>query len=226
MKVVGVTGGIGAGKSTVLDYLASRYGAVILRADDIGHEVMEPGRECYQPVLDLLGQGVLGEEGRIDRKKAAELLFASPKLLERMNSIIHPAVRQVIESAKRRQQEKEDGADKTARDGGESLLVIEAALLAEGGLEALCDEVWTVEADPVLRIQRLMRQRGYTAEKCKAVMASQGQDDHYRKLADRVIDNSGSGEETRRQVDRAMAANFSWEVSTSKYQDMYDWLIG
>ena len=206
MKVIGVTGGIGAGKSTVLDYLASHYSAVILRADEIGHEVMEPGRECWQPVLDLLGTKVLGEDGRIDRKKAAGLLFSSPALLEKMNEIIHPAVRRVIENTIRKLKEVEDKSPENSQGSrGESLLVIEAALLAEGGLEALCDAIWTVEANPALRVRRLMSSRGYSEEKCYAVMASQVSDDQYRKSADCVIDNRGTKEETRRQVDKAIA---------------------
>ena len=96
MKIIGITGGVGAGKSTVLDYLRERYDAYTVQADLVGHEVMGPEGSCYAPVLDLLGREVLDAQGKIDRKKVAGIVFPRPQVLARLNGIIHPAVKDDI----------------------------------------------------------------------------------------------------------------------------------
>ena len=196
IRVIGVTGGVGAGKSTVLDYLKERYGAAVLEADRIGHEVMEPGRECYEAVVSLFGAEVVGKDGFPDRGKIAAAVYADPELLEELDRIIHPAVKRVIES---RIAEYGEGADTFG------LVVVEAALLVEGGLDGLCDEIWYVFAPVEVRVQRLMRSRGYSRERCEEIMKNQAPDAVFRKRADVVIDNGGTAEETRRQVEKAMA---------------------
>ena len=191
MRSIGITGGIGAGKSTILDYLRERYQAVIVQADLIGHEVMEPGASCYQAVIKLLGQEVVGADGRIDRKTAGRLVFQDESLRLAMNRLIHPAVEQRIRTLMEAEQKK-----------GCRLFVVEAALLLEAGLDRFCDEVWVVMADKKNRICRLMADRGYSREKCLQIMASQEPDSFYLERADVVIDNSRDPDYAFSQIDQ------------------------
>ena len=96
MKIIGITGGVGAGKSTVLAYLEKKYNAFVIQADEVGHIVMEPGQECYQPVIDLFGKEVIKNDKTIDRKRVSDVVFGQPVFLTRLNGIIHPAVKQYI----------------------------------------------------------------------------------------------------------------------------------
>ncbi|MBQ7372783.1 MAG: dephospho-CoA kinase, partial [Blautia sp.] len=154
MKIIGVTGGVGAGKSTVLSYLEARYGARVIQADLAGHLVMEPGGLCYQQVLDLFGNNVKKEDDTIDRKKISDIVFSQKEMLQELNAIIHPAVRAYIL--------QELQAERAA---GRSLSVVEAALFLEAHYEEFCDEVWYIHTDEPIRIRRLMESRGYTEEK-------------------------------------------------------------
>ena len=92
MKTIGITGGVGAGKSTVLAYLEKKYNAFVIQADEVGHIVMAPGQECYQPVIDLFGKDVIKNDKTIDRKRVSDVVFEQPDFLSRLNGIIHPAV--------------------------------------------------------------------------------------------------------------------------------------
>ena len=96
MITIGITGGVGAGKSTVLDFLEERYQAYVMKADEIGHLVMEPGQACYEPVTALFGKQVIKEDKTIDRRQVSDVVFSHPEMLEKLNQIIHPAVKQYI----------------------------------------------------------------------------------------------------------------------------------
>ena len=96
MRVVGVTGGVGAGKSTVLAYMEKEYHAEVIQADQVGHEVMEPGRRAYEEILNVFGSEILAENGRIDRKALGDVVFASEEKRRKLNAIVHPAVKQEI----------------------------------------------------------------------------------------------------------------------------------
>ena len=190
MYILGITGGIGAGKSTILTLLEEKHHAFVLRADETGHQVMEPGEVCYDAVLNLLGSDVCDPDGRIDRKKAAAILFRDDEKLERMNRIIHPAVhRRILEQLE------------TEREKGRKLAAVEAALLLQAGYQEFCDEIWVIWCDRETRIQRLMESRGYSREKCMDVLKAQPTDDWYRQQADFVLDNSGSPSEAARQIE-------------------------
>lgn len=189
--IIGITGGIGCGKSTVLDYLEAEHHAFILKADEVAHEVMDPGGICHKKILCLFPERILTEDGSLDRKKISLLLFQNPESLKKVNRVVHPAVREEIE--KRIRQEKEKN-----RTG---LMVVEAALLTQGGLDTLCDEIWAVGAKTQIRIRRLMESRGYTREKCLQIMSQQASWEEYRKGADHIIDNSGDRQMLMRQID-------------------------
>ena len=145
MKLIGITGGVGAGKSLVLQLLQKLCRCRVLLADEAGNEVKLPGQPCYERLVELLGRQVLAPDGTIDRKKMAERIFADPALLEQVNGIIHPEVKRYI----LKQVEEE-------RSKGEiDYFFLEAALLIECGYEAVVDELWYIHADPAVRRQRL-----------------------------------------------------------------------
>ena len=120
MKTIGITGGVGAGKSTVLAYLEEKYNAFVIQADEVGHIVMAPGQECYQPVIDLFGKDVIKNDKTIDRKRVSDVVFEQPDFLSRLNGIIHPAVKRYI--LKSLEEQKKEGR---------KLCVVEAALFLE-----------------------------------------------------------------------------------------------
>ena len=193
MKIIGVTGGVGAGKSTVLNYLEKRYGAKLILADLVGHEVMEPGHEAYEQVVKVFGQEIVSEDKTIDRKALGAIVFADEKKRMILNRIIHPAVRQEI---LRRLEE--------AELLHLSYVVVEAALFLEENYDAFCDETWYIYTDEKIRHQRLKESRGYSDERIDQIFRSQKTHEEFQKRCLVMIDNNGSEEETFRQIDRRM----------------------
>ena len=188
MRIIGITGGVGAGKSTVLTFLKEKYHAFVIQADEVGHIVMEPGEECYQPVINLFGKASLKSDKTIDRKYISDVVFGKPDMLAQLNGIIHPAVKRYILKALEEQKEK-----------GCRLCIVEAALLPEVGKE-LCDELWYIYTDEAVRRERLKSSRHYTDEKITRMIASQPVEEVFRKACTVVIDNSGDFEATKRQI--------------------------
>lgn len=193
MKIIGVTGGVGAGKSTVLNYLEKRYGAKLILADLVGHEVMEPGHEAYEQVVKVFGREIVSEDKTIDRKALGAIVFADEKKRMILNRIIHPAVRQEI---LRRLEE--------AELLHLSYVVVEAALFLEENYDAFCDETWYIYTDEKIRRQRLKESRGYSDERIDQIFRSQKTHEEFQKRCLFMIDNNGSEEETFRQIDRRM----------------------
>lgn len=193
MKIIGVTGGVGAGKSTVLNYLEKRYGAKLILADLVGHEMMEPGHEAYEQVVKVFGQEIVSEDKTIDRKALGAIVFADEKKRMILNRIIHPAVRQEI---LRRLEE--------AELLHLSYVVVEAALFLEENYDAFCDETWYIYTDEKIRRQRLKESRGYSDERIDQIFRSQKTHEEFQKRCLFMIDNNGSEEETFRQIDRRM----------------------
>ena len=193
MKIIGVTGGVGAGKSTVLNYLEKRYGAKLILADLVGHEVMEPGHEAYEQVVKAFGQEIVSEDKTIDRKALGAIVFADEKKRMILNRIIHQAVRQEI---LRRLEE--------AELLHLSYVVVEAALFLEENYDAFCDETWYIYTDEKIRRQRLKESRGYSDERIDQIFHSQKTHEEFQKRCLFMIDNNGSEEETFRQIDRRM----------------------
>ncbi len=195
MRFIGITGGIGAGKSEILDYIRRHYQCEIYLADEVAHLVKQPGTEAYRELVDLLGQDVVAGDGSIDKAAMADRIFARPELLERVNDIIHPAVKEYL--LKR--------LERARAEGEAELFFVEAALLIEGGYLALVDEMWYIYADEAVRRERLGRARGYSQEKITQIMARQLTEAHFRKNCDFVIDNSGRLEDSFVQIDRKLA---------------------
>ena len=141
MKVIGITGGVGAGKSTVLSYLSKRKGAQVVQADLVGHEVMAPGGPCCGPILKLFGERVQRKDGSIDRAKVAAVVFADKGKLEALNKIVHPAVKKEILSRITQ-----------SREQGYSYFFLEVALLFEDHYDAICDDLWYIYADESVQL--------------------------------------------------------------------------
>ena len=189
MITIGITGGVGAGKSTVLDFLEQEYQAYVMKADEIGHLVMEPGQSCYEPVIALFGKQVIKNDKTIDRRLVSDVVFSHPDMLEKLNHIIHPAVKEYI----RRQLALK-------KEEGQRICVVEAALLLEDHYEEFCDTVWYIHTDSEIRIRRLMESRGDTREKSMSIIASQAPEEFFRTHTDYVVTNNTDLEDTWQQI--------------------------
>lgn len=191
MRVVGLIGGIGSGKSEASKILSS-MGAHVIDADKVGHAVYEPGTLGFDRVVEAFGTGIVGEGGGIDRKALGALVFSAPGELERLNGIVHPLIRAEIERR----------IDAERQVGQTPLVVVEAAILLEAGWRAIVDEVWVVSASPEMVRARLHAGRGMSAAEVDARVARQMADADRRAQSDVVIDNDGDrGDLTRRLED-------------------------
>ena len=160
-----------------------------MKADEIGHLVMEPGQSCYEPVIALFGKQVIKNDKTIDRRLVSDVVFSHPDMLEKLNHIIHPAVKEYI----RRQLALK-------KEEGQRICVVEAALLLEDHYEEFCDTVWYIHTDSEIRIRRLMESRGYTREKSMSIIASQAPEEFFRAHTDYVVTNNADLEETWQQI--------------------------
>lgn len=190
MITIGITGGVGCGKSRVLDYIKENYNCRIILADDVGNKVKEPGEACFMPLVELLGDDIVGEDGFIDKKIMAAKIFADDSLLGAVNDIIHPAVKDYILSEKASEEGK----------GEIDYLFIEAALLIECGYSQYVDEMWYIYAPESVRKKRLIASRGYSEEKIRSIMDAQLTEEQFRAGSDFVIDNGSSLEYTFEQI--------------------------
>lgn len=193
MKIIGVTGGVGAGKSEILNFIADNWNSVVVEADEVGYLVMRPGKACFAPIVELFGPGILGEDGMLNREEIARQVFEDKDLLEKLNGIVHPAVKEYIKKAIQREKENET-----------DLFVVEAALLIEDKYDEICDELWYIYADEDTRMERLKRNRGYSEEKIRGIFANQLSEDEFSEHCDFEIDNSGDFEETKEQIVQRM----------------------
>jgi dephospho-CoA kinase len=191
MRLYGLTGGIGAGKSEAARLLAAR-GVPVLDADRIGHEVLLPGGPAFSPVVAAFGPEILGPDGAVDRDRLARVVFADPDALRRLNEITHPEIFREI--ARR--------AAAFAADGAE-VCVVEAALLGEDGrMPPMLSGLILVSAPVALRVQRLAAARGMAEDEARRRIAAQSDPESKRALAVRVLDNSGDLEHLQQQTDR------------------------
>ena len=191
-RIIGITGGVGAGKSTVLALLREKFGADVFLADTCAHELMEPGTRGLEQVVQALGGSFLAPDGSVDKKALAQRIFHDKEALRTMNAIIHPLVWETL--------------GKRAEASGRSLAVIEAAVF-DTAPDGLFDEIWYVYADPECRIRRLMESRGYSREKSLGIIRNQVSDQVFREHTDYVIGNNGDLKETRRQIREGIERN-------------------
>ena len=208
MKIIGVTGGVGAGKSEILHYMEANYKCRILLADDAARALEAPGGAIYEPLVRLLDQYPAADhmdhmetvpeitlpDGRINNPEMARRIFSVPELLEKVNALVHPAVKSYI---------LKEAADEKAA-GKLDFFVVEAALLIECGYGGDVDSMWYIYCDENERRRRLRASRGYSDEKIDNILRSQLSEQSFRENADVVIDNSGTIEAACRQVDEAL----------------------
>lgn len=194
MQVIGITGGVGAGKSAILEYLEQNYRVKNLIADKIAKRLMEPGSECYRKLLKFLPVEVYNDDETINRGALSAAIFSSDELRSRVNEVMHPAVKEYIIGQIAEQE----------RMGILDYVIIEAALLIEENYEEICDELWYVRTSEEIRKKRIMRSRGYSEEQVESMFKSQLSDSEYRKHCQVVIENDGTREETFYQVAQAI----------------------
>ena len=202
MKIIGVTGGVGSGKTELLHYIEKNYRCRILLADEASHEVMQKGGRIYEPLVALLGSSVLDSSREINRKEMAARIFSHEELLGRVNALIHPAVREFILEAVAEEREKAAAGADDAVD----YFFLEAALLIECGYRSVVDEMWYIYCDLAVRRERLKKSRGYSDEKIDSILSSQLSEAEFRSGSDVVIDNSGNLEDAYRQIREALAS--------------------
>lgn len=194
MKFIGITGGVGSGKSAILHYIEQEYEARVLLADELAHELMQPGTECFQEIVESFEkEDIFTPQRELDSLKMAQVIFSDDKKREKMNGIVHPAVKREVLRQVAIEREKQQI----------SCFILEAALLIEDGYDKICDELWYIYTSKENRRKRLKESRGYSDEKIDAIFNSQLSEEIYRKYCKIVIDNNGTLEETFRQIRQA-----------------------
>lgn len=190
--IIGVTGGVGAGKSTVLDILKNEYNAHVILSDDVAKKLMEPGMASYEAVVSFFGEEILtaGKDSEIDRNALAKIVFNDEEKLKTLNSLTHPKVKEEISHL----------INTYYSEDPDGMIVIESALLIDAGYRNIVDEVWAVIAEPEVRISRLMETRGYSKERSLDVMDKQKSNEVFIKKSDFAVHNSGHIDDTRRQI--------------------------
>jgi dephospho-CoA kinase len=189
MVLVGLTGGIGVGKSTVAAMFAAR-GAAVVDADRIGRRLQEPGGPCHRAIVEAFGREVLDAAGRIDRKRLGEIVFANPARRAQLEAIMHPAIWAACEAEIR-----------AAAASGHSVCVVEMALILETGARDRFHKVIVVAAPAEAQVERVARARGLTDAEAQRRLAAQWTTEDKARLADFVIDNGGDLAATERQVE-------------------------
>lgn len=196
MKSIGITGGVGSGKSELLSHIRDKYRCKIILSDLLAKELQEKGKPCYGPLVTLLGTEILEENGNIRKDKMAEKIFSDEALLTKVNEIIHPAVVKAIV----------DDMNESKKSGCFDFFFVEAALLIETGFDKICDELWYIYTNENVRRERLKASRGYSDEKINGIIASQLPEETFRKYCKVVIDNSGNLTDSKKQVDEILEA--------------------
>jgi dephospho-CoA kinase len=206
MLRVGLTGGIGSGKSAVSERLGG-LGAIVIDADKAARAVVEPGTPGLAQIAETFGPGVLNEDGSLDRAKLAGIVFGDDAALGKLNAIVHPLVHEHMRAA-------EEAAIQAGGDG--AVLVHDVPLLVEGGRGSGFDLVLVVDAPSEVQLERLSTQRGMTEEQARARMAAQATREQRLSVADIVIDNSGTLADLDRRVAEVWATLRSHATSTTK----------
>jgi dephospho-CoA kinase len=192
MKVVGLTGGIASGKSTVADMLRAR-GAAVIDADVVAREIVAPGEDAYNEIVAAWGPAILGPDGALDRARLGAIIFGDAEARARLNAMTHPRVRaRMLDQAE------------ALRNGPSppSVAVLDIPLLFENGLEALVEETWLVYLDPAHQRERLMRRNGYSREEAEQRIAAQLPLSEKARRATRLIDNNGDLSQLEAEVAR------------------------
>lgn len=194
MKIIGITGGVGAGKTHILSYIENKYKARVIRTDEAAEFVRTPGHEGYQKIVEFLGTEILNEDKTINKNKMAAIIFTDSEKLKKINEIMHPAVNRYVAEEielERRKNEKE-------------YFFIESALLIENHYDEICDELWYIDTRAEVRRERLKQTRGYSDEKISDIMRRQLSEEEFKKHCQVILDNNGKKEDVYQQIDENM----------------------
>ncbi len=194
MKIIGITGGVGSGKSLVANILLEKYKAYIVNTDRIAKEQMEPGGISYLGVVEYFGPGILCKDGAIDRGKLAQIVFQDKEKRLKINQLTHPNVLMAVK--------KEVDTEKTR--GIHPYFIIETALMIESGYASACDEVWYVYSSPETRRERLKQNRGYTDTMIDSIFSSQSKEEEFLHHFQIVINNNGKIDELEQQIEHIL----------------------
>ena len=190
MKVIGITGGVGAGKSSVLALLKEMCSCDIIQADLVARNIYQSGNIGFEKVVDIFGEQIVGEDGEINRPLLADIIFKNPNKRIVLNSIIHPLVKQEIINRINNHKIADDV----------DYCFVEAALLIEDHYDIFMDEVWYIYVSEDVRRIRLSASRGYSDEKIKQMIEKQQKEEEFKSMASNIIDNSGDLEDTKAQI--------------------------
>lgn len=206
MIVLGITGGVGSGKSRVLYDLEKNYNAYIVEADKLAHKLMEPGKPIYREIIRQFGDDIVTVEAPylINREKLGKIVFSDKEKLALLDSITHPLVKEEI--LRQIEEKKISGVTR--------LFVIEAALLIQDGYKDICDEIWYIWVPQEIRITRLMAQRGYTRERCLSMFQSQESDEYYKRYADFTINNQFDYKNSSKQLNARLNKLLHGDIMT------------
>ncbi len=190
MKTIGITGGVGAGKSAVLEYLADNYNCDIIMTDDVAKGLYIKGSKTYEMMIALIGEDIVDETGEIDKKKLADIIFSDANKRMAVNSIVHPAVKQEVITR----------ITNNKIAGRLDYTFVESALLLTEHYDVFCDEVWYIDTSEDIRRQRLKESRGYSDEKIDNILKSQQALENIKDKCSYCIDNNKDLEYTFRQI--------------------------
>jgi dephospho-CoA kinase len=188
MKVIGLTGGIGSGKSTAAQFLQS-LGATVIDLDKVGHEILKKDSRVFKEVLSVFGDSILSADGEIDRTRLGKMVFGNPDALKRLNNITHPAIDQRIDDVIRQCVQR-----------GDRVIFLEAAAMLEAGRAWQADEIWVVAAPETAVVERIKTRPDYTEEIARTRIKSQMTNEERIKKADVAIINNGTLEELKQKV--------------------------
>lgn len=194
MKVYGITGGAGTGKSEVMRMLRDDFNGYIILSDDVAKELTMKNNISYRLIVDYFGEDILAADGEIDRKKLAEIVFGDAAALEKLNSMTHPYVRMEIERLIR----------EAGNAGKYAFVALESAILLECGYEDICDEFWYVYTKPEIRRERMKLTRNYSDERVDAVMKNQPDDAISMKRCQFIIENNTTFEAVYAQLHKKL----------------------
>ena len=191
MKVIGITGGIGAGKSEVLRYLSENYNCEVIMTDDVAKALYYKGSKAYQMITMIFSEDVLDSDKEIDKKKLAEIIFSNPNKRAALDGIVHPLVKQEVITR----------VTNNRIAATLDYTFVESALLLDDHYDVFCDEVWYIDADEDIRRKRLKDNRGYSDEKIDNIFRSQKTKEELLDRCDYCIDNGGTLDDTIRQIE-------------------------
>ena len=198
--IIGITGGIGSGKTMVLEYLKNQCNCFVIEADKIGHRVMDYKTEGYNKIVEAFGEGIINYNEAtpsIDRGVLGKIVFSDESKLKLLNSITHPLIYKEIEQQ--------------VLNTSNQIIVIEAAILLDSSIKEMCNILWYIYANMDIRLERLSQYRNISKEKALQVMKNQPTDDEFRNKCQVIIDNSYDKEETFEQIKKNLPGGHLWE---------------